>query len=379
MITNKNHSSIVFVNQSSGYLMIDIVNAFEQKFSERILVTGLLNQRNNSLNANVKLHKIITYDRSSAFKRLYTWAFAFLQAMILIKLKYNKSHLFLVSNPPFSFLIPLFCKNSYSLLVYDVYPNALVETNILSNANLVVKLWKKLNHRVFESAEHVYTLTDSMSAVLEKYMEKKRPIVVPIWSDNTFLKPIPHLENPFIIQHGLKGKFIVLYSGNIGSTSDVEVIIDIASMIEDPAIIFLVIGEGTKKNHIIRKANSLGVNNCIFLNWQETTILPYSLASADIAVVSLGLSASKIGIPSKLFNYISVGSPILGLASKDSDLEKIINKFEIGKCFEPQQKEEIRNFINLLSNNSNYCKELSKKSLIASESFTPDNAFKFLI
>ena len=50
-----------------------------------------------------------------------------MKILFLIKFKYPKAHLFLVSNPPFTAWIPLFCKNSYDILIYDVYPDALVE------------------------------------------------------------------------------------------------------------------------------------------------------------------------------------------------------------------------------------------------------------
>ena len=83
---------IVFVNQSSGYLMIDIVNEFRDVYEERILMAGFLNPRNNPIDDNVKIEKITTFNRSSFMKRIGTWALGFLKVLWLIKTKYN-SHL----------------------------------------------------------------------------------------------------------------------------------------------------------------------------------------------------------------------------------------------------------------------------------------------
>ena len=54
---------IVFVNQSAGYLMVDIIHAFAPQYSEVYLVTGQLNVRNKPLPANCRVITVATYDR----------------------------------------------------------------------------------------------------------------------------------------------------------------------------------------------------------------------------------------------------------------------------------------------------------------------------
>ena len=51
----KNSKSIVFINQSSGYLMIDIINSHAPYFDELILLTGFYNPRSTPLNPKVKI------------------------------------------------------------------------------------------------------------------------------------------------------------------------------------------------------------------------------------------------------------------------------------------------------------------------------------
>ena len=74
---------IVFINQDSGYLMIDIVNAHVAKGYECVLITGRLVERNSKLSESVKVKRIIAYNRSSTFRRLFTWSFGFLQIFII--------------------------------------------------------------------------------------------------------------------------------------------------------------------------------------------------------------------------------------------------------------------------------------------------------
>ena len=63
---------IVLVNQSTGYLMIDIVNAYAEKYSDVVLLAGSFDTLGRTLNNSVKIHKIVTYVRTSFFLLLFT-------------------------------------------------------------------------------------------------------------------------------------------------------------------------------------------------------------------------------------------------------------------------------------------------------------------
>ncbi|MCS2921670.1 hypothetical protein NXX08_11295 [Bacteroides fragilis] len=56
---------VLLINQSAGYLMVDIVNAYAQKYSDVVLLTGSYNTQDRELNKSVKIHKIAVYIRSS--------------------------------------------------------------------------------------------------------------------------------------------------------------------------------------------------------------------------------------------------------------------------------------------------------------------------
>ena len=196
--------------------MIDIANTFNEAGYKVILITGRLVQRNIPLHESVRLDKIIKYRRSNIFMRLVSWIVATLQILFKIWFKYRDSHLFIVSNPPLAPLLPLISRNSYSILIFDVYPDAISNLGILSKKSLLFKLWSSANKKSFAKAKYVYTISEGMKSILKKYGNDLEPEVVSIWTDNFFLKPIDPLKNPFIKKYNLTGKFIVLYSGNIG-------------------------------------------------------------------------------------------------------------------------------------------------------------------
>lgn len=310
--------------------------------------------------------------------RLVSWWSGWMQILFLAWFRYPGRHLFIVSNPPLAPLIPLFTRNPYTLLFYDVYIEKLGELSFTRRLKPLVALWVWVHARVLRRASRIYTLTDGMRRSIEKFSSGKPVEVVPVWSDNSFLKPVLPDQNPFRQEHHLEDKFVVLYSGNLGASSGVETLIDVAGTTDNPGIIFVIVGDGLRKEALEKRAKEMGLSNCLFLPWQDTATLPYSLASANLAVVSLAGSASMRSIPSKLYNYLSVGAPLLCIANAESDLAATVSDFGVGSCFEPGMVSEIAEYIRHLFSHSDRCKELSKNSLTASEFFTPVNAYKFV-
>ncbi|KAF5064502.1 Glycosyl transferases group 1 [anaerobic digester metagenome] len=358
--------------------MMDIVNAFREKFEKRILMTGTLNKRNKDLDNDVRVIKMKTYDRSNVINRSLSWIIGFFEALFIIKFRYRSSHLFLVSNPPFLPLVPLFCKNSFSMLIYDIYPDIIVENGYARPDAFYISLWKKANEKVFKKAQNIYTLTDGMKEVLGRYTEDTRIKVIPIWTDNDFLKPLPKKDNIFLRSNNLLDQFIVLYSGNLGASQNAEIIIELASRIKLDKIKFIIVGQGANKQKIEKLLEKKKLSNCEVLPWQSTETFPYVLASADVSIVSLDEKASSLGIPSKFYNYLSVGSPILCISDKQSDLAKMVRKYEVGECFNHQQIDEMCSFIEFLYKFPDQRQVYYTNSLKTSTIFNPENAKLFL-
>lgn len=374
----KEFKDIVFINQDSGYLMIDIVNVHVNAGYSCILVAGRIVERSIALDSSVIVEKIIRYNRDSVAKRLFTWLWATLQIIWIIKTKYRKSKLFIVSNPPLATLIPLVVNNSYSILIFDIFPDAIVDLGFSSEKWFFVNWWKKANRKVYSKADRIFTISEGMKLVLQNNINDREIELVSIWSDNIFLKRIEPSINHFITKHNLQGKFVVLYSGNIGLSGQIDTLVDIAANTTGEDIIFVIIGEGAKKKWLEFKVAELKLRNVLVLPWQPVEDLPYSLSSANVAVVGTEQKASKLSMPSKIFSYLSVGAPILGLADEDAELANFIKQYKIGRTFNSSMLMESIKYIEWLKCNPEEWDQISKNSLITSEKFTNTNATKFL-
>lgn len=358
--------------------MIDIINTHISKGMQCVLITGRLVERNCRLDNSVKVVKIIRYDRKSGFHRLLTWGIGFIQIWIAVLIKFRKDRLFIVSNPPIASLLPIFVKNKFKLLIFDVYPDALTELGYLSKDSMLIKSWKRLNRKVYQRASGLYTITEGMKMALTNYANGNSITVVPLWTDNNFLKPIAREKNPFIKKHKLDGKFIVMYSGNLGLSSNPELLIKLASIIYNEKIIFLIIGEGAKKQRLVETAEKEGLRNVLFLPWQPANEMPYSFAAADLAVIFHGPGISKLAIPSKLYDFLSAGAPLFCVTSKESEVERLVENFNCGRSFVPDDLKGMMNFILKLADDNMMASNLSASSLEASKAFNISNTQFFL-
>ena len=381
--TNKmtNSKSIVFVNQSSGYLMIDIINAHVPYYDELVLLTGFFNPRGTALNSKVKIKYLKNYKRSGNLVKFYSWFIFHLQSLFYIFFTYRKSKLYLVSNPPINIFTFGITKRDYAYLIYDLYPQVLVKNNLIGTSSWLYNYWMHLNKKMFDNAKHVYTLSDGMKANL-KYISRHEELqVVPVWTNTTFFNDIPREENIFIKNNHLEGKFIVGYSGNLGKTHPVEKIIEIAEFLQNTNDIqFLIIGDGEKKVMLQKIQAQKKLANLKILDFQQTKLFPHVLAAMHIGVVTLEINATDLSVPSKTFDLMSAGKPILSIAGNDSELAAIITTNQIGQNFDEKASiEEMAAYILKLKSNFDVYGEISENSKRNSQKYTQENAKQMVL
>jgi len=376
-----NSKSIVFVNQSSGYLMIDIINGHAPYYDELVLLTGFFNPRGTLLDPKVKIEYLKSYKRSGNLVKFYSWFVFHLQSLFYIFFKYRKSKLYLVSNPPINVFTFAITKREYAYLIYDLYPQVLVKNNLIGESSWLYNYWMRSNNKMFNNAKHVFTLSDGMKDQLKYISGHQEVKVVPVWTNTAFFKDIPREENSFIKNNKLEGKFVVGYSGNLGKTHPVEKIIEIAEFLQNTNDIqFLIIGDGEKKLMLEKIQAQKKLPNLKILDFQATRLFPHVLSSFDIGVVTLEVNATHLSVPSKTFDLMSAGKPIISLSSHDSELACIVKTNCIGENFDQTAtfKQMAAYIVKLKSNFNNY-QEISANSKRSSTNFTQENAKQMVL
>ena len=368
----------LYVVQVSRQLSIDIINRFVKEGKQIHLLTGLVESNYAALDPSVQVTYLNKYDNRTAFKRLFTWGLFTFLSFFYILFRSKKNDLILVSTPPFLSFLGLFFnkirKQNYHLIIWDLYPDVLVNFGVFKENSRIIKVWKNLNISSFNRSIHVFTLGRHISESIQKYCEKK-PIIIPNWVNTDFVKPIEKTNNSFAIHHGLTNKLVVMYSGNLGITHNIDSIVSAAEYLtHEKDIQFVIIGDGARRAGIEAMIKEKNLKNILLLPYQDKSILPFSLSSADIGVVTLGQGAENISVPSKTYYMLAAGSAIMALSSEQSELGLLIADYHCGKVFEKPTPQDLSAFIIQLSKDPELLKQFKLQSRKAALNFTPLNA-----
>lgn len=235
------------------------------------------------------------------------------------------------------------------LRVEDLYPEAAVATGQLRN-RAAINLLERLERFLYERATHISLISEGFRRnLLAKGVPAEKLSVTPVWADPAEVRPLPR-ENQFRLEHGLGSRFVIMYAGNLGVTSALDEVLDAAALLRDaPAIRFVIVGEGVKRQALMERASALGLDNVLFLPFQPRERFAEMLAAADVGLVTLNRDAAQTSLPSKTFNTMASGRPLLAVVPLDSEIASLVREGECGLVVAPQQPEPLADAIEWLS------------------------------
>jgi hypothetical protein len=97
-----------------------------------------------------------------------------------------------------------------------------------------------------------------------------------------------------------------------------------------------------------------------------------------LGVVVLDDTAANISIPSKTYDLLSAGTPILGICSEVSSLSILLKYFDCGVSMSKDDLSNILNFLKKVEQDPKLLKNLAKNALQASKDFTSKNAMQYV-
>lgn len=243
-------------------------------------------------------------------------------------------------------------RTPYLVLLYDLYPDVLVELKVLGERHWFTRLWRQLNRWVFADAQELIVLSEPMARRVRRFCPDvaAKVSVIPSWADPSTIRPLAKADNWFAQRHGLEHAFTVLYSGNQGRCHDLVTLMVSALLLRrERHVRFVFIGEGPQHQRLLDLVKDWGLTNCRFLPYQNQEVLPFSLTSADLAVVSVGIEAEGLVAPSKLYGHLAAGTPIAAITPPGSELQQLVQSSGCGAWFANGDAEALADWIRRLA------------------------------
>jgi len=252
----------------------------------------------------------------------------------------------ITTNPPFlgvlGWLFSRLYGRPYLLIVYDVFPEFAISLGVLSPDSWVAKAWRWTTRLILSGAAVTVVIGRDMLDLVQRKMPvhlHERIVLIPNWSDERRVHPVPAETNMFRREHGLEGRFVVQYAGRLGEKHNLEPLIDAARLLSHTNVLFQFVGEGAKKAKLEALAARAGLANVQFLPYQPIRRLAEMLSAADLAVVCLESGHTGISVPSKAYGVIASGTPVLGIIDPDSEIGQMIKETGCGVLVGPEGDE----------------------------------------
>lgn len=311
---------------STAYIMGEIAKAFSSKYEIGVICGPKIYDRSRKQTDNkfdteaLNIYRINvdTFNKNSLIGKTRSFISTSVSLYNLArKLIKEGDKVLLVTNPaPLVVLMSkLRRKRDFQLniLVHDVFPE---NTKAAAISLPFYSLVKSIFDKAYAKADRLIAIGRDMANILEQKTNGKVPVnIIENWGD---------FENIVPVEPPKQERIILGYAGNIGRVQGLE-----EAIIRLPDNIDLhLYGSGALENRL----KNLNKPNVYFHGPYRRSEQTSVLGACHISLVTLNEKMYGLGTPSKTYNILASGRPILYLGPEDSEIGLLVHENQIGYC-----------------------------------------------
>jgi glycosyltransferase involved in cell wall biosynthesis len=229
------------------------------------------------------------------------------------------------------------------LVLMDVYPEVAVEAGVLRRGGAAHRILARLSAFAYRAADAVVVLGGDMREVaVGGGADPGKIVEIPNWADTDGIRPVAPGENRLRREWGLEGKFVVMYSGNLGVSHAFAELLDAAEILaRDDDVRFLFVGGGARFREVREEGERRGLSNLLFRPYQDASVLSESLSAGDVHYVSLREGFEGLVVPSKAYGILAAGRPILYQGTGRGEIARMVGEEGTGVVVPPGDGEAL--------------------------------------
>lgn len=324
---------------STSYIFGEIANAMVQKYNVGVICGPEVYDKRKKFDENNKFKldesielyraKGADLDKNTTKGKALSFLIMSKRMIALVKQHVKKGDkVLMVTNPaPLVVLMSRLKKKvgfELNILVHDVFPE---NTKPAGLKLPMYGLFKHVFDKAYSRADQLIALGRDMCQVLDEKVKNgsKREEALPKisiienWADLKGIKPQPMPE----------GQIILEYAGNIGRVQGLDKVID---NLPDNVELHLY-GTGSMEETLKKKNHPRVFFHGPYFRSQQNEVL----AACHMAIVTLQEGMYGLGVPSKTYNILASGRPVLYFGPKDSEIDLLVRENGIGFCGWPEK------------------------------------------
>lgn len=321
---------------STSYILGQIANAMAKKYQVKIICGPEIYDKRKKLDENNHfcLDKSIEVfrangadlDKNTTKGKALSFLLMSKRMISLVKQHVRKDDkVLMVTNPaPLVVLMSRLKKKvgfELNILVHDVFPEN------TKPAGLKLPLYGMIKHvfdKAYSRADQLIALGRDMKDVLEKKVLNSsenipKITIIENWADINGIKS----------QSMPQGKIVLEYAGNIGRVQGLDKVIEQLPESVD----FHIYGTGSMEETLKKMNHPRVFFHGPYFRSQQNEVL----SACHIALVTLQEGMYGLGVPSKTYNILASGRPILFFGPKNSEIDLLVREKRIGYCGWPEK------------------------------------------
>lgn len=342
---------------STAYIFGEIANALSDKYIVKVICGPEVYDKSKKkdfnnvfkLNSSIEVFHVegIEENKNSVVSRVRKFLVMTVRLYRVAKHKIQSQDKVLIATNPFPLIIPIaklkrkrgFC---LEMLVHDIFPEPL--TFRMNIPKFIYNVLYRMFGRAYSTCDLLFSLGRDMTEILKqktsKYNSSLQIVQVENWGD--IINIVPTIRPVNLPMH----KIIIQYAGNIGEAQGVQQFVDRLAASKAESVLFSIWGTGAAEDKLKQRVQDLQMNESVKFNGpyfrsQQTNVLN----ECDIALVSLKNIIRGIGVPSKSYNILAAGKPILFIGPLDSEIALMVKENNIGYCFDEFDYKGIDSFL----------------------------------
>lgn len=321
---------------STSYILGQIANAMANKYQVKIICgpeiydkRKKLDEKNNfNLDKSIEVFRAngADLDKNTTKGKALSFLLMSKRMISLVKQHVRKDDkVLMVTNPaPLVVLMSRLKKKvgfELNILVHDVFPEN------TKPAGLKLPLYGMIKHvfnNAYSRADQLIALGRDMKEVLEKKVLNSsenipKITIIENWADINGIKPQPMPQ----------GKIVLEYAGNIGRVQGLDKVIEQLPESVD----FHIYGTGSMEETLKKMNHPRVFFHGPYFRSQQNEVL----AACHIALVTLQEGMYGLGVPSKTYNILASGRPVLFFGPQNSEIDLLVREKQIGYCGWPEK------------------------------------------
>ena len=272
--------------------------------------------------------------------------------------------MFIASTPPIQGALAATVKKiNHIPIVYnlqDIFPDSLVGTGLAKKGSLLWKIGRVIENYTYRNADKIIVISEGFKKnIMAKGVPEDKIVVIYNWVDEEAVVDIPRSENVLFDRYNLdRDKFYITYSGNIGLTQNMDLLLEVMGELKTdaPDIRLVLIGEGAYKKQVEEMIAAKNLTNVKMLPFQPYEDISHVFSMGDAGLVISKPGVGENSVPSKTWSIMSASRPVLANFD-ENELKDIVSEHRCGIFTKAGDKDTFKASILELYHNPELCRE----------------------